>query len=91
MIIFPPPPLGRKALLGKVAKAHHGVEGGADEEDHDGVEEDVAIEGDHPDVEEEDQAGQGGGGQAARELPHGQEGEGNDGTAKQGATEKIIY
>ena len=62
-----------------------------DEEEQDRVEEDVPVEGDHPDVEEEDQAGQGGGGQAACELPNRQKGEGNDGTAKQGATEKIIY
>ena len=58
-----------------------------DEEEKDGVEEDVAVEGDDPDVEEQDEAGQGGGGEAACELPDGQEGEGNDGTTKEGATE----
>ena len=58
-----------------------------DEEEQDRVEEDVAVEGDDPDVEEQDEAGQGGGGEAACELPDGQEGEGNDGTTKEGATE----
>ena len=39
-----PPPSTGKALLGQLAKADHGVEGDADEEDHDGVEEDVAVD-----------------------------------------------
>ena len=76
MIIFPPPPLDRKALLGKVAKAHHGVEGGADEEDHDGVEEDVAVDDGEAGVEGEEHPGEGGGGEASCHLPHGEETQG---------------
>ena len=59
-----------------------------DEEEKDGVEEDVAVEGDDPDVEEQDEAGQGGGCEAARELPHCQEGERNNGTTEEGTTER---
>ena len=69
------------------AELRHCPDRPGDEEEKDGVEEDVAVEGDDPDVEEQDEAGQGGGGEAACELPDGQEGEGNDGTAKEGATE----
>ena len=73
LIIFPPPPLGRKAFLGEVAKAHHGVEGGADEEDHDGVEEDVAVDDGEGGVEGEEHAGQAGCREAGRQLPDGEE------------------
>ena len=69
------------------AELRHRPDRSGDEEEKDGVEEDVAVEGDDPDVEEQDEAGQGGGGEAACELPDGQEGEGNDGTTKEGATE----
>ena len=69
------------------AELRHCPDRTGDEEEKDGVEEDVAVEGDDPDVEEQDEAGQGGGGEAACELPDGQEGEGNDGTTKEGATE----
>ena len=73
LIILPPPPLGRKAFLGEVAKAHHGVEGGADEEDHDGVEEDVAVDDGEGGVEGEEHAGQAGCREAGRQLPDGEE------------------
>ena len=73
LIIIPPPPLGRKAFLGEVAKAHHGVEGGADEEDHDGVEEDVAVDDGEGGVEGEEHAGQAGRREAGRQLPDGEE------------------
>ena len=63
-------------MLGKVAKAHHGVEGGADEEDHDGVEEDVAVDDGEAGVEGEEHAGQGRGGEASCHLPHGEETQG---------------
>ena len=73
LIILSPPPLGREAFLGKVAKAHHGVEGGADEEDHDGVEEDVAVDDGEGGVEGEEHAGQAGRREAGRQLPDGEE------------------
>ena len=60
-------------LLGKIAKAHHGVEGGADEEDHDGVEEDVAVDDGEGGVEGEEHAGQAGRREAGRQLPDGEE------------------
>ena len=72
-IILSPPPLCRKALLGKVAKAYHGVEGGADEEDHDGVEEDVAVDDGEGGVEGEEHAGKARRREAGRQLPDGEE------------------
>ena len=51
---FSPPPGSREALIGQLAEAHHGVEGAADEEDHDGVEENVAVDDGEGGVEGEE-------------------------------------
>ena len=51
---FSPPPGAGEALIGQLAEADHGVEGDADEEDHDGVEEDVAVDDGEGGVEGEE-------------------------------------
>ena len=52
-------------MIGQFAEADHGVEGDADEEDHDGVEENVAVDDGEAGVEGEEHPGEGGCGEAA--------------------------
>ena len=47
-------------MLGQLTEADHGVEGDADEEDHDGVEEDVAVDDGEGGVEGEEHPSEGG-------------------------------
>ena len=60
-----PPPCTGKALIGQLLEADHGVEGDADEEDHDGVEEDVAVDDGEGGVKGEEHSSQRGSGEAA--------------------------
>lgn len=59
--------------MSQLAEADHGVEGDTDEEDHDGVEEDVAVDDGEGGVEGEEHAGKAGCREAGRQLPDGEE------------------
>ena len=63
-------------MIGQLAEADHGVEGDADEEDHDGVEEDVAVDDGEGGVEGEEHPSEGGSREAPSQLPHCEETQG---------------
>ena len=65
----------------------HGPHSARYEEEKDGVEEDISVEGDDSDVEDNDDPRQGRGREGASELPHSEEGEGHDGAAQESAAQ----
>ena len=71
-----PPPSTRKALMSQLAEADHGVEGDTDEEDHDGVEEDVAVDDGEAGVEGEEHSSKGCCREALRQFPYCEETQG---------------
>ena len=79
-----PPGAGERGEAG-AAELGHGEHWAGDEEEEDGVGQDVAGEGDHANVEQEEGGGDGAGGEARGQLPDGEEGEGDDAAAEEGA------
>ena len=63
-------------MIGQLAEADHGVEGDTDEEDHDWVKENVAVDDGEGGVEGEEHPSEGGRGEALSQLPHCEETQG---------------